>query len=358
MKTNTEPAWDSYKRSQQAYKKLIRTSKRMAWKTFSKETEALPIVARLRKVFSIGPSPRLDRLRLPNGSLANNHRETLEYLVQSHFPGWVEGRGRCRWDTTRTDPAPADWGMAEKVISTDRVKWAIGSFKRFKSPGTDGIFPALLQERGENLLEILQGSVGRDNYDLAKSCRPISLSSFLLKTLERLVDRYIRDEVLASKPLHPSQHDYQNGKSTETALHNLVGFIEGALSKGKSALCIFLDIEGAFDNTPHDTIQEAARRYNIKDSVVKWIHNMLTNRTATASLGEETVRADVARGCPQGGVLFPLLWTPVVDELIPILTTEGFEAQDYADDLSITVRGRHPLDLARRLQKTIILVES
>ncbi|XP_046145656.1 uncharacterized protein LOC123988941 [Osmia bicornis bicornis] len=85
---------------------------------------------------------------------------------------------------------------------------------------------------------------------------------------------------------------------------------------------------------------------------------MLTNRTAIASLGEETVRADVARGCPQGGVLSPLLWTLVVDELIRILASEGFEVQGYADDLSITVRGRHPLDLARRLQKAIILVES
>ncbi|XP_046145681.1 uncharacterized protein LOC123988998 [Osmia bicornis bicornis] len=86
MKANTKPAWDSYKRSQQAYKKLIRTSKRSAWKTFCKETEALPVVARLRRVFSTGPSPGLDRLRRPDGSLTNNHKETLEHLIQTHFP--------------------------------------------------------------------------------------------------------------------------------------------------------------------------------------------------------------------------------------------------------------------------------
>ncbi|XP_046142510.1 uncharacterized protein LOC123987985 [Osmia bicornis bicornis] len=54
MKANTEPARDNYKRSQQAYKKLIRTSKRTAWKTFCKETEVL---------------------------LTNNQRETLEHLI-------------------------------------------------------------------------------------------------------------------------------------------------------------------------------------------------------------------------------------------------------------------------------------
>ncbi|XP_029053881.2 uncharacterized protein LOC114881305 [Osmia bicornis bicornis] len=367
MKANSELAWDNYKKSQQAYKKLIRTSKRTAWKTFCKETEALPVVARLRKT--------------PNGSLTNNHRETVEHLIQTHFPGSAaEDRERRRSDNAHTDPAPADWGIAEKVINTDRVKWAIGSFKRFKSPGTDGIFPALLQEGGEGLYRRLsqifksclaKGYVpkawrysnvvfipkpGKNNYDLAKSYRPISLTYFLLKTLERLVDRYIRDE--ASKPLHPSHHAYQNGKSTETALHNLVGSIEGALSNTESALYIFLDIKGAFDNTPHDAIQEVAMRYNIKDSVVRWIHNMLTNRTVTTSLGEETVRADVARGCPQGGVLSHLLWTLVVDQLVRILTTEGFEVQGYADELTITVRGRHPLELARRLQKAIALVES
>ncbi|XP_046145573.1 uncharacterized protein LOC123988859 [Osmia bicornis bicornis] len=145
----------------------------------------------------------------------------------------AEDRERRRSGTARTDPVPADWVMAEKVINTDRVRWAIGSFKRFKSPGTDGIFPAFLQEGGEDLYRRLgqifksclaMGYVpkawryskvvfipkpGKHNYGLAKSYRPISLTSFMLKMLERLVDRYIRDEVLVSKPLHPSQHAYQ-----------------------------------------------------------------------------------------------------------------------------------------------------
>ena len=34
-----------------------------------------------------------------------------------------------------------------------------------------------------------------------KSYRPISLPSFLLKTLEKMVDRYIRDDILANNPL-------------------------------------------------------------------------------------------------------------------------------------------------------------
>jgi hypothetical protein len=63
---------------------------------------------------------------------------------------------------------------------------------------------------------------GKLDYTEAKAYRPISLSSFLLKTMEKLVDRHIRDGVLRIYPLHRNQHAYQTGKSTETSLHNVI----------------------------------------------------------------------------------------------------------------------------------------
>ena len=72
---------------------------------------------------------------------------------------------------------------------------------------------------------------GRNTYSGPRDYRPISLTSFLLKTMERLVDRYLRDEALAIVPLHPNQHAYQAGKSVETALHWLVVRAEKALDQ-------------------------------------------------------------------------------------------------------------------------------
>jgi len=63
--------------------------------------------------------------------------------------------------------------------------------------------------------------LGRTHCTSAKDFRPISLTSFLLKTLEKLVDAYLRDVILVRQPLHASQHAY-TGLSTETALHTLV----------------------------------------------------------------------------------------------------------------------------------------
>ena len=43
----------------------------------------------------------------------------------------------------------------ENIITRDKVKWAISNFDPFKSPGPDGIFPALLQHAGNILHEYL-----------------------------------------------------------------------------------------------------------------------------------------------------------------------------------------------------------
>jgi hypothetical protein len=60
--------------------------------------------------------------------------------------------------------------------------------------------------------------------------------------MEKLVDRYIRDSELRIHPLHRHQHVYQVGKSTETALHNVVTSIENAIQYKDIALGAFLEI--------------------------------------------------------------------------------------------------------------------
>jgi len=80
--------------------------------------------------------------------------------------------------------------------------------------------------------------------------------SFLLKGLEKLVDRYLWDGPMVALPIHP-RHAYQAGKSTESALHQLVGRIECALDAKEYTVGVFFDIEGAFDNTTMDSIRTA-----------------------------------------------------------------------------------------------------
>jgi hypothetical protein len=123
-----------------------------------------------------------------------------------------------------------DQWVAARVVTFKRVEWAINSYAPYKSPGMDGIFPALSQE-GRRILVPYLARIFRaclatgyipaiwcqvkvlfipnpssNSYGGPRDFLPISLTSFLLKTMERLVDRFLGDEVLAFMPLYPNQH--------------------------------------------------------------------------------------------------------------------------------------------------------
>ena len=147
-----------------------------------------------------------------------------------------------------------------RIVTYRRVEWATDSFAPYKSPGVDGTFPALLQKAQEvvipHLIRIFRACLsmgyvpaiwrlvkvvfipksGRNCYSGPRDYRPISLTSFLLKTLERLVDRYLKDVALALVPLRPNQHAYQAGKSVKTALLQLVVRVEKVLDQQETAL--------------------------------------------------------------------------------------------------------------------------
>lgn len=118
---------------------------------------------------------------------------------------------------------------------------------------------------------------GKKTYAEAKAYRPISLSTLLLKALEKvMVDRHIRDGALIEKPLNAHQHAYQPGKSCETALHDLVLRVKKALYHKNIALAAFIDIQGAFDNASFNAIELATERHGIDDTTHRWLNNMLT----------------------------------------------------------------------------------
>lgn len=106
----------------------------------------------------------------------------------------------------------------------------------FKTPGTDDIYPAILDEGMDQLIPhmvrffrtslahrvissmtsmmVFIPKSGRSSYMVATCYRSISLTLFLLETLEECIDMHIKDTVL---PLNPNGHAHQKGKS----LHRL-----------------------------------------------------------------------------------------------------------------------------------------
>jgi hypothetical protein len=231
--------WDTYKEALTCYNKEIRKAKRFSWRRYCREINDVPGGARLMRVMAKQATNRVSTVKLPNGQLTETGKGTLEELFRVHLPDakpiddsrdnrqGQQNLGKCDRIMHR-----ADWNLAKLVINQSRIRWALGTLKPFKAAGTDEIVPAILQQGEELIAEHLcriyraclaygfipttwrQVKVtftpkpGKLDYTEAKALRPISLSSFLLKTMEKLVERHIRDDSLRKNPLHPNQHAY------------------------------------------------------------------------------------------------------------------------------------------------------
>ena len=293
-------------------------------------------------------------------------------LIEVHFLGFIRsghrGRGAPR---EHQKPPAAQLGpqrrLAHEIATPATVRWALKSFSPYKSPGPDGIYPALLQRAGETvigpLVRLARASLtlghvpeawrstrvvyipkaGKNGYTSPKDFRPISLTSFLLKAVERLVDRYIRDKVLSRRPLYKDQHASRAGQSTETALSRVVNL---------------MDIEGAFNHTSGEVTRAAMITHGVPTAVVEWTWHMLGNRNLTANKGNTTLCGTVDSGCPQGGVLSPLLWCLVVDELLHQLSGQVYHPIGYADDILVIVRDQHLDALFGVIQQALGIVDT
>jgi hypothetical protein len=161
------------------------------------------------------------------------------------------------------------------------------------------------------------------------------LASFLLKTMERLMDLHIKEGPLKDYPMNPIQHAYLKGKSIENALN--VYKIDGSLAQKEFPLGVFLDLEGAFDNTFFESMDDAASDHGVCSTINRWIDFMLRSCSVFVDIRGVRVHMSVRRGCPQGGVISLLFWNMVVDSLLNRVGNCNCFVQGFADDVVILI---------------------
>ncbi|HEY0221243.1 MAG TPA: hypothetical protein VGC17_00210 [Lactovum miscens] len=110
---------------------------------FYEEADSIPAYARVHKILAKDPTVQVGSLLKPDGKYTENSKDTVEHLLETHFPG-------CRRPIQEPSERPTvtpnrnDWKFAERMTKRGKVKYAIHKFHSFKSAGLDEIFPALL----------------------------------------------------------------------------------------------------------------------------------------------------------------------------------------------------------------------
>ena len=209
-RTPTEIKKNKWKETATQYKKEMNRAQKESWKAFCNELEDTSAIAKLQKLMKQDNRAKLGTIRKSDGNYTNTPEETLEELLRVLFPDLREEEDREELNEAENNDI-TEFLDIEEMINSEALKTAIESFKPYKSPGPDGIYPVLLQKGLEELTPFLLSMYkesmkegrpaktwletkavfipkpGKADYTDPKSFRPISLSSFILKGMERLI---------------------------------------------------------------------------------------------------------------------------------------------------------------------------
>ena len=186
---------------------------------------------------------------------------------------------------------------------------------------------------------------GKDDYAMPKAYRPISLTPFFFKLLERVCAWNICETALRKNPLHKRQHAYRVGRSTESAISQVLNEIEKGMNEKSYTLSTFIDISAAFDKLDPYKATNALRKGGVDAGITEWYLDYLTERYAHIEIKEVKSIRKITVGCPQGGVLSTILWNISFDSMLRLFKNSGVICIGYADDGSLIINGHHLHDM-------------
>ena len=168
--------------------------------------------------------------------------------------------------------------------------------------------------------------------DKGTSYRPISLLSFIAKTLEKSLLPYIT----ATIPNTPMQHGYKTQHSTVTALHilnNTVAKRFNQINPSARTITVALDMSKVFDTINIHTLIRKLLQTNIPGTIIKFIANYIKGRKAYTTYRNHTSKQRQFKiSVPQGGVLSPTLFNIYTSDLPP--PSAPVQVTACADDIT------------------------
>ncbi|KAM9442927.1 uncharacterized protein ACWYII_014692 [Salvelinus alpinus] len=123
---------------------------------------------------------------------------------------------------------------------------------------------------------------------------PVSLLSFLSKTLERAVLGQLSCYLSQNDLLDPNQSGFKTSHSTETALLCVTEALRTAKANSLSSALILLDLSAAFDTVNHQILLSTLSELGISGAAHAWIASYLTGRSYQVANRISACLADIS----------------------------------------------------------------
>jgi ribonuclease HI len=186
----------------------------------------------------------------------------------------------------------------------------------------------------------------------SQNYRPISLTSCLSKTFERIINRRLQWTLERKGLLNEHQSGFRKRRGTTDNIAYLTDEIQKSFIEQKQTVAIFIDIQKAYDTIRADVVIDSLLKMGFKGKIVRYIQNFLTDRTFCIQLGGIHSRiGHMGKGIPQGSVISCTLFNIVFNEILNHID-EPIKYCAYADDLVIFSKGKTTKEIEARLQTT------
>ena len=372
---NTQEEWNKYSSMHRTFKRKCRKARTASWRHFVTDTENEHKMSRLARIALHKDKAQLHTVQRVDGSITDPGLDTLKELANTHFPAAKDTApdGESYRSTTRAELSES-YG---EYITTSRVTAALGKFKPLKAPGPDGIKPIVFEHLPSSFILFLTAiftaciklhytpllwrkanviflpKPNQSSMPRAKKFRPIVLSNFFLKTLERLITWRMEFLLERYYPIHDKQHGFTKGRSTESAISNAVDYIERCIFRAGSCIGVFLDISSAYDSISIEHIRQSLYKHGGDTDLVEWYYHYLSHRELCLSSQNDKLILHTAVGFPQGGVASAKFWLIAFNPAIEIINSMFLEGNGYADDCCVLFGGRSTSVLIFRLQRVL-----
>ena len=190
------------------------------------------------------------------------------------------------------------------------------------------------------------------------SYRPISLTSAVCKIMEAMIANRLTSHIKNNNLLVPTQSGFRKNRSTLDQIIRLQSAILKAKMENMALLCIFLDLEKAFDLMWTKGVLAQLVKFNIKGRILGWVQDFLKDRKIQVRVGSDL--SDVRlldNGSPQGSVLSPILFNILANTQYEVLKELFAELSQYADGSAVWKTAKSVKRLVQLLQRILNIIK-